>query len=226
MSESRREKSPWRPRLVFSMRSLFVLMTLLCVALATVGRDYLEVRKEQAVLNRIVWPEGGYSYDYLAAAKDNPPPENLFLRLIRGHTAFPRVYIVFLSTAGAEAQAEHLSKLKALTWVRLGEWQVSDDMIEHLLKIPNLQGVQLFDTSISPEQLRRLAASATITELQLSEKAASDANLQELHHFSQLEHVVLARYPATQRGIQAVRDIPTLKTLWFDDAPKEVFNRP
>ena len=187
--------TPSKPRrrwFQYSLRTLFVLLTVLCVWLAvTVNR----ARKQREAVAAIEELGGVVYYDFqvdnsrgLLRAK-LPGPK--WLRELVGDEYFVSVHFVDLgNTQVTDAQLEHLKGLSNLQALVLDRTQVTDAGLEHLKGLTNLQTLSLRNCRITGAGLEHLKGLTNLQSLNLRDTRITDAGLVHLKGLTNLEWLV------------------------------------
>ncbi|PQO36577.1 hypothetical protein [Blastopirellula marina] len=208
--------------LSFSIRGMLLLILVISVPLAWIGRDLWQSRLEEAVVLRVNRNYGSVTYDYQEENLFIPsePPGNRLLRSIFGNHLYARVVsIVALNPLGNDTIVK-FPDLRSLETLQLGSETLDDEAIEALVQIPKLQRLILKNTEITPQQLHRLAESRSIESIWLEQSCTTDDHLLELQHFPNLSQVQIWDSPATDTGLESLVAIKNLTDLAIVKMPE------
>ena len=197
----------------FSLRTGFIIVTALCVALSmwVVPAE----RRRRAVV--AIEAQGGFiSYaDQKATSKSFP---FAFLR-----RWFPRVYfdeIEWLSFGAEVTDAElaHLQGLTSLQWLNLTSEQVTDAGLAHLQRLTKLRGLDLDNTQVTDAGLAHLQRLTSLRELSIaSDIRVTDAGLAHLKRLTCIQLLDLNNTQVTDAGLAHLQGLTGLRGLILDN---------
>ncbi len=170
----------------FSLRSLFVFITLLAIGLGSMVSS--AERQRRAV--RAIWDAGG-SVEYEAASEHqgfiHAP---VWLQTIVGEDYFNAVIHANLDyTHISDAGLEPLKGLVSLESLSLAGTKIGDAGLKHLKGLTSLKLLGLQDTNISNAGLEHLKGLASLQELYLHNTQIGDAGLEQLQGLAALQEL-------------------------------------
>src|SRR5687768_5420104 len=177
---------PRRRFVQISLRTLFVLLTIGCVALAVISK---RARDQRAAVTRVLALRGFVMYDYEDAAQRasiaNPtPPGWPWLRRAIGDEYFQTVVSVKVdSTKVTNDDLRLIGKLRRLHTLSLNFTQVSGEGLAHVRNCRQLRYLGLAETKVTSEGLAHVA------------------------EMTKLEDLILQRTPVDDRGIEHLRNM-------------------
>jgi hypothetical protein len=188
----------WR-WLRFGLRTLLVLVTLLCVWL---GWFMHGVHKQRTAVARLA--EHGARFVYFPVFA--MPPWNDILP----HSARTRLNAALPS-----------NDWRRLTSVQIENVDFRDEDLGILADLPHLDRLRLPGTSITDFGLSRLASlkPTHFVLLDLMQTKVTDAGLAEVAKLKGLEWLFLAGTKITDTGMEQVAKLADLENLWLDDTP-------
>lgn len=180
-------------RLRFSVATLLLLISAICVALAIVtGRT----REQRLAIERIRSVAGTVWYDYERSSAPSGSlgrkPENYsFIRWAFGDDAIDCVDLVDLESSF-----------------------VTDDDLYCLTRLRGVKAVWLNNTAISDDGLRVLAQLPALVEIRLENTSVSDAGAKHLENVKSLRRASLYNTNITQSGCEHLRrSLPNCQIL-------------
>ena len=235
-----------RRRLSLSLRTLFVVVTVLCVAFAVVANRANRQRRAVARLQEV---NAVARYDYEERA-NSPPPTLSWLRKLLGIDYFDTATLVFFM--GNKTQGEDLEilsdlphvvylnleqsnlpadalvrieKLSNLKSIGLGGTNGTDSALEHLGRMPQLESITIdyFNrpgSHVTNQGLAHLSKLKNLSSLVLNSSYISDAGLVHLQGMDHLEQLTLYDTRVTQEGVaQLQKRLPACKIQYGDRRP-------
>ena len=166
-------------RLRFSLRSLFVLITLVAIYL---GISISRERREQEAVKAIgaVGGEFGYQSSYFY------PFREVYVVTFREHA---------FSNDSFHAVVPHLQYLPGLTYLQIIQTSITDPGIKHLTNLRHLKRLELWDNNVTDAALPNISQMTSLVELDLSGTMISDNGLSNLHSMANLQKLTLPRGP-------------------------------
>jgi internalin A len=192
---------PTRKRrwLQFSLRSLFVVTTLLAV---WIGYHVNRARNQQKAVETVLRLGGTIKYDYQFEEDGSIPqggtradasrPGPKWLRGILGDEFFCDVVHIYLA-----------------------ESAVTDEDLERLRYFPKLRWLSLDKTQIDGSGLTHIERMRSLKSLSVQQTNVDDEFLTYLRHLTELRHLGLARTRVTGRGLENLKELQQLDTLWL-----------
>ena len=146
----------------YSLRTLLILITVICCGLGWVGVKVQQGRKQKEVVDAFTKAGGifGYEYQYDANRRwhrDAEPPGPPWLRSLLGDDFFRNPNEVDLSVAHlTAADFKHLQEMTKLKWLKLGGTQVTDAVLDNLKGLPQLEDLFVTSTSVTDAGVKKL----------------------------------------------------------------------
>ena len=191
----------------FSLRTLLVMMTVLCLGPGSyVAYEQRKAREPQRAVEAIEKLGGYVFYDEL------PPARSPVMRLILGDESFGNVNGVDfnpLKTENRRITDADLRQLKAFP--RLNHLvlkncrQVTDAGLGELSGLANLQYLYLNDTPITDAGLVHIASLRSLEELSLTNTQVTGAGLMQLSGLTKLDYLYLYSTPITPAGVDELQ---------------------
>jgi Leucine-rich repeat (LRR) protein len=167
---------PKRRWMQVSLRTVLVLVTLVCVALSMWVAPVERQRRAVAAIQEL---DGDFSY-----VKADPASEMFpitFLRRWLPPDYFYEIEYVNLSRSKVtDAGLAHLQGLTSLQGLVLDKTQVTDAGLAHLQGLTSLRGLYLENTQVTDAGLAHLQGLTSLQELYLNNTQVTDAGLAEL----------------------------------------------
>jgi hypothetical protein len=211
---------PRRRVLRFSLRFLFVMMTITAIYL---GMLTVRARHQRAVVAMVL--ELGGEVRYLHNRPDPQRPKEInvqipapgpgWLRKLIGEDYFVSVVSIYLrGTKVTDEQLEMVADLPYLDNLTLDETPISDQGYAHLKKLRNLKVLWLNETKIEDNGLRSLAKLTKLTDLHLRDTNITDAGLKHLSGSTNLdEWLNLRNTKVSDAGLKHLRGLKKLDEL-------------
>jgi hypothetical protein len=241
-SDELRPAPPERRWLRFSLKTIFVLVTLYCVWLAVVT---LQARKQQRAVKRIQELHGAVAFAFELDAqgnwKQNPQPfVPAWIRNALGEDYFRRVAIVNFDEGSdptdddlrvlegltdvqqltlsnrkkiTDAGLAHVAGLKHLNVLVLDGTSVTGPGLRHLRGLEPLEGLTFASTPLADEGLEHLAVLPNLRWLQLNDTKITDEGLRRLAGLQSLEDVQLVNTNVTDAGLKHLESLHRLKQI-------------
>jgi len=207
--------TPERRWAQFSLATMFVVMTVLCVWLAVVVNRAHQQRDAVAAIRAL----GGavmYDYDFDAAGvqiRNAEPPGPAWLRRLLGVDFRSRATWVYLAGAPTtDADLVHLRNLPELNWLHVGNKPITDAGLAHLARCTKLESLDLGGTEITDLGLNSLTNLRRVKMLDVGGTEITDAGAMKLERFEHLADLFVSRSRITADGIERIqRALPNLK---------------
>jgi len=203
---------PRRRWLQFSLRTLFVVVTVFCVWMgitANRARDQrLAVEAIEALGGTIRYEYQG-DYDYVVitntgvqTGRSPVPPGPEWLRGLIGDEFFFSVSKIELGgTKADDASLTAIGRLADMKNLNLRYNQVTDAGLEHLIGLTNLESLTLDGTQITDAGLVHLQRLTNLLMLNLCETQITDAGLEHLKAMTNLKTLWLDYTQVTNEGV-------------------------
>ncbi len=218
----------------FSLRTLLVVMTVLCVWL---GFKVNAARRQKEAVDAILKAGGFVNYDYeLAPVKsgkqdDFPiyvsasPPAPEWMRKYLGDEYFQDVIGVrFANRTISESDLAQLAKLPELIWVYVFNTRVVanstgisrsivDVDLVPLKHLSRLRSLVLTDTDIDGSGLADIARLKQFSRLRLQHSNIGDAGMEQIGKMTALKSLFLANNRITDASLEHLQNLTNLETL-------------
>ncbi len=209
------------------MRTLMVLIFLVSIPLAWVGRDVVRSMRESAVVRAIHQAGGNAIYDYWQpdengyVGKRLQPSGHWLVRKFLGDNIYSYVTCVDLrDVEDPQTLIPRLRHLSRLKYLLLPTIPASDELVETLKQLPELETYRLDLETCSPALLWELAELEEIEALHLRGPDTSDDAIEILLRFQGLKSLSLQDTPATDVAMETIAKISTLNELELNVAPE------
>jgi hypothetical protein len=201
-------------RLRFSLRSLMIVVTLVCAA---AGLASNQANRQRRAIERIQAAHGTVYYDYQMDAKiaplhdDPPPPGPIWLRNVIGVHYFATATAVTVNVASDEflSAAGELPHLKALRI--FCDSKITDDGLAHLKRLTELQSLYL--RGVHDKGMSNLSSMTRLQALFVTQTDIGDAGLAPLESLRQLRELHLWRTHITDAGLAHLKGLTQLQKL-------------
>ena len=229
----------WRPKIRFSMRTLFILVTVLCVLLVPLSVKLYKARQQRLAVAWVLASGGTVLYDYQWAVDPDidsgEPMDNLLLRTILGKDLFDDVIYVYIEDPRVP-DISRLTHLPSLKYLNLNDPQLAD-----LSPLSSLKHLESFEISFSSKKsftaknIAELSKLKSLRSVNISGQSIDDltliqklnpvrqillidtqvTDLAPLIHLKQLEFLVIIESKVTD--FSPLSDLTNLETLSLDD---------
>jgi len=220
------EKAKPRRWLRFSLRTFFLLVTVLCVSL---GLYMKQKRDQQFAVKTILDWNGKVRFDYEPSDReraeralqavhaanlgspppvfvDRPPPGPVWLRRLLGDHFFADVVVVELPYLKEKSvDLEILSNLTNVKRLRIGAIKDIDDQLKHLERLQNLEVLGLGFSNVTDRGLQHVARLRNLKTLSLCYTQVTDTGLLHLSSLRELEHLEIQHTNVTDAGVERLR---------------------
>jgi len=223
----------------YSLRTLFVVVTVACILMGTVAK---RARDRKLAVEAILEMGGVVTYEHEDSNSPTEPPGPVWLRQIVGDEYFFIVDHVglgsrkakdlslapisrltelrSLSLIGPEITADGLVHLRGLTnlWnLSFTATQVTDEGLVHLEGLTELGWLALMETETTDEGLGHLKDMTGMRYLFLNGTEITDAGLVHLDGMTKLLTLELGGTQITDAGLVRMGDFSELRNLTLDD---------
>jgi Leucine-rich repeat (LRR) protein len=199
---------PQRRWMQFSLRTGFIVVTALCVALslwiAPLERKRWAVAAIEALHGMVTFQEA-------------TTPEPFVITFLRRW--FPAVYfdeimgVYLTSTRITDAELAQLQGLTSLRVLSLDKTRVTDAGLPHLQGLTSLQGLSLVNAHITDAALAELKGLTNLRQLDLDGTQVTDAGLVHLQGLTGLQELYLADTQVTDAGLAHLQQLTSLQGL-------------
>ena len=183
----------WLPKFRFSMRTLFILVTLLCVLLVPLSVKLYQARQQRLAVEWVLANGGKVSL--------NESGEVV------------KVFFSDYNTQITDAGLVHLKGLTSLKSLSLDHTQISDTGLEHLKSLTSLRALILTGTQITDAGLKHLKGLTRLDQLYLGGTQITDAGLKHLKGLTSLRALHLTGTQVTGTGLVHLKDMTRLRHL-------------
>jgi Leucine-rich repeat (LRR) protein len=154
----------------FSLKSLLVAMTLLCIGPGGyVAYEQRKAREQKAAVLAIEAAGGEVQYG------DQGIPRSAIMRQILGDESFDNVWLVsFNDTPATDADLVHFSQMKNLKELWLFNTQVTDSGLAHLADLRSLTFLSLGNTQVTDVGLVHIAGLTRLEYVWLGNTLVTD----------------------------------------------------
>lgn len=226
-----------------SLRTLLLLMTVVCAVFGWVGLKVHEGKQRQRAARKILEDEGQIGYDYQRVdGKWNPtlpPPGPEILRRFLGDDFFANVVFVSMEARSDDDLAilavlpelddltvinfdanvtgsglVHLRNARQLRRLDMSVTKMTDEGMSHIESMTRLKVLNLSNTRISDEGLRHLKSLSQLEKLNLQATTITDAGLVHLHGLGALRELDLDRTRVTDQGIRDLQRVLTKAEIY------------
>lgn len=218
---------PKRRWFQFSLKSLWVLITVLCGILGAFWHFVIAPAERQRLAVQTVEGLGGQIHrgspyddfwivgqlrrvlprDYIDSAGgvflDNSPAQDQDVARLRGLNQLNSIYI--RGTRLTDASAPHLRSLRQLVILDLSGTQITDAGFVELCDLPNMVSLFLDDTEVSDAGLNHLPEQSALQNLSLRNTPVTDAGLVHLSRLSRLKSLDITGTKVTTEGVAQFR---------------------
>lgn len=205
-----RANSYGRRKFQFSLRSVFMLMTLLCLGPGSyIAWEREQCRRGSNILARIEEVLG----------KQNPTEERpAWLQAVLGNHRFRQLRLIYSKqTSIVDADLACLSGLPNIDSLLLDRTQVTGSGLDSLSHIHSLVTLQLSGTQVSDEGLVHFAPLTGLRHLILDKTKVTDAGLVHLSGLTNLRMLLLRDTNLTDDGLAHLSPLANLETLSVDN---------
>jgi Leucine-rich repeat (LRR) protein len=200
-------KSVFRQLNRFSLRTLFVLMTI-CCALLGLWSMYVNPYRKQAqslaVVNRL-------KGEVQAVSAEGPAWHRWLVTTMLGRDAFS--HVTYVDLTGRQLNDEELRSLSGLTYLEslaLDRTSITDEGASVYRAMPNLSVISLRYTSVSDGTARNLAVLPNLKTLYLTGTRFSDDAIPDLSKLQGLDELYIRWTKISEAGAtQLRRELPT-----------------
>ena len=186
----------------FSLRSLFVLMTLCCFAFGVWGAYVSPYRLQMQSLVALNRLEGSSK----PVADEGPGWQRWLVTKLLGDEAFVRIEAVDLSNRKVTAKdLRSLSGLCFLKTLFLDYTKVTDDSLGTLRSMPGLRNLSLRYTNISDPGVKHISALSNLRNVTLTGSKISDGAIDDLARLKQLNTLFIRWTRITSAGAERLQ---------------------
>ena len=197
----------------YSLRTLFVIMTLLCVLLGMVFKlIVIPAERQRAAVDKITQLGGSVIHSFIP---DDESWIRKSLREILPRDYFDSVIVVMICRQSelGESDLECLEALPLLRYISLNGTSVAKSGLLHLKGLSQLKRLKLNDTSVTDADLRSLSGLVKLEWLELIYTKVTDAGLKHLSGLTSLVDLRLDATGVTDAGMDDLNKLAQLQIL-------------
>jgi hypothetical protein len=177
----------FRQRFQFSLRSLLALVVVAALPCSWMAAEIKKAREQREAVEAVANLGGDWGY-YQVGHFDGdsmtiiPPPEPARLRRMLGDDFFTDVsFVVFPSgTQATNSDLAHVTKLKHLKWLLIGDTQVTDAGLTRIAGLTQLRELMLACPQVTNDGLKHLSGLTKLRELDLADTKVTDEGVAKL----------------------------------------------
>ncbi len=217
---------PRRRWLSFSLRTLAVLLTAMCLFLGWIGPKWIEAQREERIVEQLraagIWISYDYQQEWTNGDPDPIPYGPFVLRYLFGEHTFSRVDTLIVQPGEpcdpVMPLLPEFSELRQIVFRT--NVQLSDESVQALAECHKLKEIRLLAGGMTAPQLAILSTNSSIEEMMLADGSASDACLAELRRFPNLKKVWIDSNQTTDVGFHALAEVTSLESFIPRTIPK------
>jgi hypothetical protein len=202
----------------FSLKSLLVTATLLCIWLGVVSS---QARRQQRAVTRFRALGGQLGFDYQRNSNNNSwrPTGQIVPAWIRGRIGedyFRNLVLVYLneSSDAENDDLKLLQNLPALEVIELcGVKRITDDGLVHLAGLNGLKVLSLSRANMEGSGLRHIRSLHNLVRLSIDNVSLIDEDLEHLQDMPSLTMLSVANTHITDQGLQKLSKLHSLVVL-------------
>jgi hypothetical protein len=226
----------------FSLKTIFVLVTLYCIWLTIIT---LRAHEQHRAVKRIQELHGAVAFAFELNAdgswRENPHPfVPAWIRNTLGEDYFRRIAIINFDEGSdptnddlrvlenlaevqqltldnrkkiTDAGLNHLAGLKRLNVLVLNGTRITGPGLRHLQGLQRLEGLAFSSTPLGDDGLQHLAALTNLKWLHLSDTHVTDEGLRRLAGINSLEDIQLVNTGVTDAGLKHLESLQNLKRI-------------
>jgi hypothetical protein len=230
------ETKPKRRWFKFSLRALLVLITLMCVWLAS---QVNSARRQKEAVTAILkvggmvnydWqygppakPTGNYLLDYGQSLSNSGSPPRPWLSRVFGDDCFQTATGVLFNTPNpnaTKADYDQIANLPALKFFCLGPtdnpaFSLNGSELASLAELKNLELLQLYGTHITGEMIAKWQSLDTLKSISICNCDFDDSGMDEIGKMKNLILLELDGTRITDAGLIHLRNLIKLKQLYL-----------
>jgi hypothetical protein len=219
----RRDNGKMRlPKFQFSLRTLLIVMTAVCLYLAA---QFQWAREQREAVEAVRRASGNVYYDYEGLTKSHSGRSESWAP----KWAIDRLGIDFFHTA-IQAQGVRrgglpaLAHLRKLRWVEIEDWQVTDRDLEPLSSLGQLETLEIrapsgrsgrTNTLVTDKSLATVSHCRRLSRLRIDGLAFSDEGIEHLLQIPGLQIAEIYAYDSkiSQEGVERLKQHPMLESV-------------
>lgn len=198
-----------RPWLQFSLRGLFILLTVACLWL---GRKVEQVSRQRAVVALVSRHSGSVEFDYQASWPRRTPPGPKILRGILGDDFFARLIRISAADIGDE-DLRRICAFDTLTTLDVSGERLTDDGFKYIARLKQLRSLSVWSSNASDKSLKALGELTNLEVLRLPRSKITGKGLGDLHRLSKLRCLDLKHTLVGDNGIKSLTQLRRLESI-------------
>lgn len=192
----------------FRLRTLLVLMLLVCIGMGWLGVKMQKVRKQRAAIEAIERLGGSVHWSSTDVPEESAG--QVWLRKLLGDDFFAYPEDVEINN---DAAMEYPTELTHVTILQVFGSDITDAGLNHLQCLPQLEELWFADTRVTGNGLRHLKGLAQLNTLVFSGTPVTDAGLEHIKGLTQLESLDLKDTQVTDAGLANLRQLTDIEIL-------------
>lgn len=236
---------PWRPRIRFSLATLFIVVTAICVWLGTIADQKIKQRRG---VERVEKLGGAVFFDFQRRAKKDegfdhtaPPPGSEWARKWLGEDYFQTPVCVQLwdtrltdddlrAIAGmrdleqlqfhrvnlSNVSCRPLARLKKLEVLVFDECALGETSLVPIGHLARLRRLDLIGTPLDDRQMPPLSELVSLEFLCLTGGKISGRGFGDLKRLTNFSLLIAGDTPLDDRGLEAIGTLPTARNLQLE----------
>ncbi len=196
----------------YSMRSLLVVVTLLCIWLGTVVNRAERQRRTVKALRDL---NAQVTYDTPFMNPGGQPSNWRWLRSWIGDDYFDEVTSITLRRGADDALLRQIGQLRAVKLLEVYGHGITDEGLAPIARLPKLEILSLYSRSISDEGVLKLAELKHLRGLWLQAPQVTDRGVIALSQLSDLRQLSLTNVRITNRGLKSLGKLTNLGQLFI-----------
>ena len=203
-----RRLAPSRRWFQFSLRTLLLAVTAVCLVLGFVSKPIVEARREQPVIDAL----RGVGAD--VGTQTARFPGAFAVRLVLGEWVCRRAdYVVLTGRPIGDEDLRHVASLRHVRSLYLGQTGLGDAGLAHLRELDELWGLDLGQTEVTDAGLKNLSGLDSLLWLNLAETGIGDAGLAHLRDLDELSQLDLRGTQVTDAGLEHLTALDKLVSI-------------
>ncbi len=214
----------------FSLRGLFVLVTLLSVGLGWLSMKAAHARRQQAALEALGATDFLYDFEQAPTPewltwpdrdKNARPPGPAILRWLWGEHVLANIVALNFRQDDrcgdlTPARTRELAALDTLEYLALSDQPIGDHDLDAVRGLDRIKVLELARTRITDAGLERLSGMAVLKDLDISGTQISGVGLVHLRACKCLRVLDFSRDPITADGARAIGNLTAIEVLHVD----------
>ena len=194
----------------YSLRTLFIVVTVFCVVLGTVVKQARDQRSAIEVIQEV---GGNVTYEHQRTNSAPPGPE--WLRKLMGDEYFFTVDgVEFGNSKVDDTSLSAIKQFTNLTRLTLADTEITDAGLEHIKDLTDLEVLKFYPARrVTDAGMAHLKGLKNLRTLILLGTKMTDAGLAHIEGLTTLGHLNVNSGQITDRGLVRVESLTNLKVL-------------